>query len=83
MKNLTRYKKAVRAANKYVGAEARETLKWVDPKAYKRELKLEAKWDEFSSKALEILEELTSEEEEKAIDWLAENSFYGYHDEVC
>lgn len=82
--NLTRYKKAVRAAHKYYDADdASDVDQFANPAAYKLALKLEAKWDELSEKASAILEELTLQEEQQAIDWLAENSFYGYHEEVC
>ena len=80
---LARYKKAVRAAHKYADHDADEDLKYFDPKSYKRELKREEKWEELAAKAEEILEELSPEEEEKAIDWLYEHDLFGYHCDVA
>lgn len=79
--NLTKYKKAVRAANKYVAFA--ETDRYMNPRGYKAAMKHEQKFEELSDKAEAILEELTPEEEKQAIDWLAEHSLYGYHEEVC
>lgn len=80
---LTLYKKAVRAAHKYYDVEADEEDQWDNPKAYKAARKLEARWQKLRDKSEAILEELTPQEEEQAIDWLAEHSLYGYHEEVC
>ena len=79
--NLTRYKKAVRAAHKYI--DVQDTDEWSNPSGYKSAKKHENKWDELSEKAQDILEQLTQAEEQQAIDWLAEHSLYGYHEEVC
>lgn len=83
MSLLAKYKKAVRAAHKYVDADAHEDLEWLDPKAYKRELKREAKWRELADKAEEILELLSEEEDKLAVDWLYEHDLFGYHSDVA
>lgn len=81
MKNLTRYKKAVRAAHRYNDPkEADEFSTANEVKAIERH---EQKFDALLEKTYEIFESLTSDEELRAIEWLAENSLYGYHNEVC
>lgn len=76
--NLTKYKKAVKAAHRYHEPAAR-----VYPYKERKQDKHEEKWNELFDKAVAIEETLTEDEEEKAIEWLAANSLYGYHDDVC
>lgn len=79
--NLTRYKKAVRAANKYVSFQ--DTDRYMNPRGYKAAIKHEQKFSELSDKASAILETLSASEEQRAIEWLSENKLYSYHEDVC
>ena len=81
MSLLAKYKKAVRAAAKYI--DVPEAHEWLPAKEIRRIEKLEAKYDELHEKSLYILDELSPEDELKAIDWLAEEELYGFHDKVC
>ena len=81
MKNLGRYKKAVRAASKYTAVA--DTDRYTNPQGYKAALRHEQRFADLCEKADAILQELTPQEEAEAIDWLGQNSFYGFHDAVC